>query len=597
MFKPKSSDIQIGQEVVRIPCENGLVFSGDSNNQVRFRIPRNIGMAQLSSAYVEVDVQVGSQADVTQPCMQLDRIAGVQSCINQMTVRSHDSGRVIEQLRQYNQYAHLHYNSTNDEGIMNKRSRLEGCSGSYLISENPFASQNENCLVSEATGNGGQAANATTASTGLSVEGQCWKQLTRKVTLPLLGGVFGHAAAFPLMGIPLDVEILLEKSLRCLRAAEGSIDVNCQPTDVGGAVVATDVLIVSDRAKWSGMVGVNDAVLPLAINVGETAINPLANFPFRVGQKIAVKHTPTATGVEGIVISTIARIEVMSSAGTTVAPYPAGDVFGRIAITTAADWVPIGGATDISISVINANGAPVSDTAVGYTWSAPQLVIPKVVPSPGKVQAIANLMAKGEYSMDINSFALYSNAINGGQTSSTNIIPADLSRVKSILSVPIEQVNQDRLDNSNALAGQYLNAESYQYSINNILRPDRLVDLQREQFPANVDNVLADGIRRPYQLGKYPGALHLHEARKALIAANTNTMNLQFITKTMAQGGGYVIGRQLGSLGSSENLVARSVILYLNYISGASNSLKLLQNFLVHTRTIAVGLDGVSVQY
>ena len=597
MFKPKSSDIQIGQELVRLPCENGLLFSGDNNNQVRFRIPRNIGMAQLSSAYVEVDVQIGSTSDVTQPCLQLDRIAGVQSCINQMTVRSHDSGRVIEQLRQYNQYAHLHYNSTTDEGIMNKRSRLEGCANSYLISENPFVTQNENCLVSAATGAGTQAANATTASTGLSVESQCWKQVSRKVTIPLLGGVFGRAAAWPLMGIPLDVEILLEKSLRCLRAAENSIDVPCEATDVGGAVATTDVLIVSERAKWSGMAGNVDAVLPTAINVGETDINPLANFPFRVGQKIAVKNTPTATGVEVIVISTIARIEVLSSAGTTTAPYAAGDVFGRIAVTTVADWVPIGGATGISISVVDANGSAVSDTAVGYSWSAPQLVIPKVVPSPGKVQAIANLMAKGEYSMDINSFALYSNAINGGQTSSTNIIPADLSRVKAILSVPIEQVDQDRLTNSNALAGQYLNAESYQYSINNILRPDRLVDLQREQYPVNVDVVPADAIRRPYQLGKYPGALHLHEARKALIASNTNTMNLQFITKTMAQGGGYVIGRQLGSLGSSENLVSRSVILYLNYISGASLSLKLLQNFLVHTRTVAVGLDGVSVLY
>lgn len=593
MFKPKSSEIQIGQELVRIPCENGLVFSGDNNNQVRFRIPRNIGMAQLSAAYVEVDVHLGALDDVTQPCLQLDRVAGVQSTINQMTIRSHDSGRVIEQLRQYNQYAHLHYNSTSDEGIMNKRTRLEGCAESYLIGENPFASQNENCITK------GDAipiavGNATTPSNGLIDESQCWKQLTRKVCLPLLGGVFGHSASWPLMGIPLDVEILLEKGLRCLRVADNSVDVACLDMAVLGVPAATDLVVVDARATWSGMGGDILAVLPGQIVEGETAINPLANFPFRVGQNVRLTQTPIA-GVETATTTTITEIYLAASTAVNLPGY--AQTSGHIVVKLQAGDVDVAGSTDISISVLDANGDAVAAGAVGYTWSAPQLVIPKVVPSPRAVQAVANKMAKGEFAIDINSFALYSNAINGGQTSSTNIIPADLSRVKSILSVPIEQFNQDKLNNSNALAGQYLAAESYQYQINNILRPDRLVDLTREQFPVGVGVVAQDSIRRPYELGRYPGALHLHEAKKALIAANTNTMNLQFITKTMEQSGGYIIGRQLGSLGSSENLVAKSVILYLNYQSGLSPNLKLLQNFLVHTRTIAMGLDGISVMY
>ena len=597
MFRPKSSDIVIEQEVVRIPCENGLEFTGDNNNQVRFRVPRNIGLAKLSDAYIEVDVVIGNAADTTQPAMTLDRIAGGNSCINQMTIRSADSGRVIEQLRQYNQYAHLHYNSTTDEGLMNKRSRLEGCAESYLISDSPFLSMNENCKATDDPTNF-LGSNTVAAEQLISVD-QCFKQQRRKLMLPLLGGVFSTAQSFPLMGIPLDIEILLEKSLRCLQVVENSVNIECVETLQAGATVASGAVIIEQTGLFSGITGASDDTVPIAVNVGETAINPMANLPFRVGQKVQVSFTGTVSGTVSNSVQEIDSIYLLKTVPANSMPAYAVDAAAhKIVIAFLEDEVtPVGGMTGCTISALNAAGQPVSNTPASYMWSAPQLVIPKVVPSPSIVQAMANKIAKGEFSMDLNSFALYSNAINSGQSSSTNIIPADLSRCKSILSVPIEQVNQDRLDNSNALAGQYLNAESYQYSINNILRPDRLVDLTNEQYPANVDVVPAGEIRRPYTLGKYHSALHLHEARKALVASNINTMNLQFITKTMNQSGGYIIGRQLGTFGSSENLVAKSCILYLNYISGESNSLKLLQNFVVHTRTIAMGMDGLSVLF
>ena len=68
-------------------------------------------------------------------------------------------------------------------------------------------------------------------------------------------------------------------------------------------------------------------------------------------------------------------------------------------------------------------------------------------------------------------YTCYDNAIPASQTTSTSIIPANLSRCKSILSVPVSQDRNDNVLNSNALCGQFLDATQYEYQINNKLVP------------------------------------------------------------------------------------------------------------------------------
>ena len=101
--------------------------------------------------------------------------------------------------------------------------------------------------------------------------------------------------------------------------------------------------------------------------------------------------------------------------------------------------------------------------------------------------------------------------------------------------------------------------------------------------------------------------IHRWECEKTLRSSNINLSNTNFITNNPAnfQGaannfnatepGSWFVGRSLGAgVGTSQNLVGKSVMLYLDY-NANSNVVKLLRNFIVHVRTISIGMQGVSI--
>ena len=603
MFRPKNDSIQIGQQTIKLVARGGLTFT--ENQEVVFDIPRTVGFADLSNAYIEVDVAIGNPNDdvtnATMPLLQPDKVTGVQSMINTMRVVS-ESGRRIEELFPYNVNAQLHYNATGDEGMKNKRSRTEGCANSYQVLDSPFVVPNRPVLSNIDPQAAAAPANPEDPLLVLATANDCAKQITRKVCLPLLGGMFQSSRSFPCMAVPFSVHILLERATRCLRLTGES-----EVVPLENVVGAVDTFYVSARAKYNSMSGDVAAGVDI-VNVleGEEPINKVCNFPYRVGQHVQFAGTGSETvsrvithiGVVDIngVAANRGRIQIKVGA---VGGGAGNGTTGASADGTLQMW-----ATDRS-----GNGALINGTA-GYTWNQPRLVIPKVVPPPAVVQSIARAIAQGKYAMDIISFTSYQTAIAAGITASANIIPAELTRAKALICIPVEQSGLDLLRNSNALCGNYLSAEEFQFSVNNQLRPDRRCPLNREQFPV-LRPVAADEIQRPYQYGKYLGAFHLHECEKALVSANILPRNLKFINlqestadrpiggataSLTARSGCWFVGRALGAgAGTSENLVTKAVILYLDYRANTVN--KLLYNYVHHVRTITVGMNGTAIFY
>ena len=560
MFQPKSDAVSLGYDSMLIPCRNGLDFG--ENSQVVWDIPRNIGMAQLKDARVLVDVNINGSANAG--VFQLDRIAGGNSLFERITIRS--SGRVIEQLDSYNIYAKLHYSATDDDGVMNKRSVLEGCAPSYRVNDNPF--------ISVASAEGEVAGASDTTST----------YVDRRLEIPLLGGIFTNPKAFPLMAVPLEVECILATGSHILHVADGGESLACDDT-----VGAQNWLEISNAAAaMLGQAGNTDP-LQTVKNSDDVAVacqlSQTANLPFRVGQQV--------------------RFEATGGAGTAAAWHTleevswqnAGPGNGKIRLTFAGD-VGDGALTGVTIHTLDATGGLMAGQTVNYQFKNPRLIIPKVVPDPKYRQRMVKALLSGQYQIPLISYIDYNNAIVGSQTSSTNIIPADLSRVKSILSVPIKQQNQNKYNNHNALSGQYMDASEYEYQINNILRPDRRVDLTREAFGGSVDGAEWTKTKAvpSWALGNCPSGFHLFETEKALRTAGINVRNLQFLTKGPKQDGYWLVGRTLGPYGTSENLMGISSILYLNY-SGGDQALKLLHNYVVHIRTLGLSMNGVEVRY
>ncbi len=576
MFKPRSDAVRIGQDSLLIPCKNGNQFI--ENNIVRFDIPRNVGFMDGANSYLEFEVEIGvpGQAEnVVQPCMMLDPLTGGQSVIDRIMIRS--EGRLIEELNSYNVYAALHYSATDNEGNMNKRSLLEGCAKSLLTQDNPYIQKNA-AITPSAAPNG---------TTGLTTAAQCWKYVRRKICLPLLGGIFRNTRAHPCIAMPLEVEIVLAPAVKVLRLCETADSVSCDDTPGGGA---QNFLNVSQRGLYNSISG-GTAETPQAPLEGEGLINASCNFPFRVGQ--IVRLVGGGTAINGL--HTIAAIEQYSVAHGT-----AGDRNKlRIQFTGLIDAA--GAGTGITIHSLTATDALVAGAGnLGYSVNQPRLVIQKVIPPPSEIQAITRAIAKGSYSQDIITWTAVNTAIPASQTATTNIIPADLTRVKSILSVPINQ-QVDSVVNSNSLYGMYLDADRYQYQINNKLVPDRRVSLVREQFPAR-DAVAPSDVRRPYVYGQYHEGAHIWEVEKALRSANINVTQLNKVTINNGNfvadyPGSWLVARSLASgVGSSMNLVNKSVLLYLDYRT-TSNMVKLLHNFLVHIRTLTVSMDGAQVFY
>ena len=617
MFQPKSDAIQIKQDNFKIPCRNGVTFTEDGI--IRFEIPRNAGFVDLANTYLEMEVLITNPNDSDdinsrKPALQLDRMAGAQNLIHQLTIRS--EGRVLEELRSYNIYANLHYNATLTDGAMNRRSRLEGCAPSYLQVDNPYTTTNQ-ILVSEAA--------PVNAGSGLNTRPQSWKQIRRKVCLPLLGGLFTNPRSHPAMVMPLEVEIILEKSVRVCRIVnrgDGVIDQQCVdiPNDAAGAPGSDERRRVwlEHPGAFGGLGGATavsvippNGVQPAA---GQENISPVNICPYRVGQYVRVN-----SGNAGVAFAN--AIREITSIHMTSETHATPALRGKIMLTFDADIIDgaAAGGTNPVIYQLDANNNLLAGAGtIGYQVQNPRLVVAKVVPPPAVVQQISTAIAKGQYNQDIISYTNVDNAIPATQSVSTNILSVDLSRVKSILSVPCSQANTELVTNSNYIQGQWLHATEYEYQIDNKLQPDRRVPMTRELYPT-IQGVEQAAILKKYRLGNHAGGFHRYEVEKALRSANIAVKNLNFITNNpsnyLAGGntdpeipvagfnqnayepGAWLVGRSLGAgVGTSQNLVAKSCLLYLNY-NPLSNMVKLLRNFLVHIRTISVSMNGVSVYY
>ena len=401
--------------------------------------------------------EINLNGSVNAPCCQLYRNVGASAVINRLVIRS--MGRLLEEQNDYNLYANMKYLATEDEGILNKRSRLEGCAKSYKIGQNPWVTQN--------------GANVGTAYTDIA---DTWRYVDRKVQLPLnCSGVFNKPQAHPCLAVPLEVSLLLEKNARCMLV--NPEDVTFELEDAGGAV-DTASLKVATQIKY----GINNAA---AQYLTDDHLNPVANLPLRVGQRVLLKKTGGAGNLANAGQCNITSINI-SAGGVVLIQF--GNADG-----TAVNFTD-GAVTGLTLQVLTdagtlfnnaatADGITVAPQTMDYEVKNPQLVVPKVIPSPQYTQAISTAIAKGQYAMDIMSWVNYKQAIPGAVANSTTIIPADLSRAKSILSVPVEQANLDAFNSLNNIQGKYLDAQQYEYQINNKLLPDRRVPLAFKYLP------------------------------------------------------------------------------------------------------------------
>ena len=557
MFRTRSDGIQIGYDSIRIPARNGTDF-GPQNNQVVFDLTRNVGMADLSNSYLEADVTIVPGTDT--PRARFNPTCGFQSAIRTLNIRS--EGRIIEQLNNYNIYANLHYASSSDEGVTNQRERTEGCAKDLQQVNNSWYASNVHNT-------------ATDVETSIRA-----KPITNKICMPLLGGLFQTSKMYPLMASPLEVEMILDEPEMCISIVEGVTDVPLADKGAG-----------ADKEEWNLSQESSDAfgAAPASVDIAAANNSRVGCCAFNVGDNVVISGTDSGTPF---------------TTDTTITAIEEEGGGNLIKITVADDTTLTAVVTDAQITAVDsANRVNVnSNQTISYKIENPRIVISKVIPPPAQVQKVAQAMAKGAYTYNITSYTDYMNAIDKDVTSSTNIIPADLTRVKSILCAPILQQAKGNADGCKAVRGSLQHAKDYQFQVNNVLTPDRRVDLgkiggNKGAFPTTTSPYPLP----QYALGSKYNGLYLYEVEKALSAGNIPVRNLEFLSQAALQGrksgkGSEVLGRSMGPYGLSQNLLGISTILYLNYSQTRSAS-TLLHNFVTHIRTINISPAGVQVFY
>jgi hypothetical protein len=573
MFRPKSESVQVGVQSVIIPCRNGTNFGEEQ--QLYFDIPRNIGFANLKNARILTSIKLdNTPGSLCAPYIP-DRIAGAHCFIKRCTIRS--NGVVLEELNNYNLYAKLHYSASWDAGVENKRSRLEGCMKSNRIQDSVYHVPNQ----------------ATADNTD---NPNCFVNVDRQVEIPILGGIFQNPKAFPLMAMPLEVEIILAKAVEVMTIPDGAGGDAGLPCDTPGGATASATVTAANAAQWAP-IGTGNQLSTDPNN------NIVSCCPFRIGQIVRFTCAGPNTNLHANAVAGTPITNIKCNAGAfiiTVGNYATGATGANVRIHALGGADGTGAIVQTAGAILQPAGPNPPVSPMNYVWKNPRLLLPKVVPPPQFSQAMAKAIQKGKYAIDCLSYIDYMTAIGGSITNSTSIIPADLSRVKSILSVVVDQQNTDRADTRNGLTGLYGGADNYIYQINNILQPDRSVSVRRENDNANA-NQATWGLTRasaPWDQGSNIAGIHVYELEKALQSAGIPVRNLNFITKPAALNGCYAIGRNLGPYGTSTNLMNVSAILYLNYDPAIYNqNLKLLHNYVAHIRTLEITPAGVVVRY
>lgn len=262
-----------------------------------------------------------------------------------------------------------------------------------------------------------------------------------------------------------------------------------------------------------------------------------------------LNDTPLGTVTNGYI-----GTDAGGNTGDSVVFFLAEDRMNRISLTNTADARATGG-----VDVLPACDIEISDC---------ELSILQVEPPAGYVDNMLKKVNGSGVEMDYCTTTLYRGNIVNAQGMTSNLIPANVSRAYSILSVPLTQKSQTSLIQSSLLA-KYENEKSYQWSMDGNLVPDRPIDLVK------------------YSHEKNP-VLHIMENEKAFENAKNTVRNLWNTQDRL------VYARALSRYGQVHDLQGKTTMLRVTYPNTAGETV-MLNNNVVHLNRMVIQADGIVV--
>lgn len=295
------------------------------------------------------------------------------------------------------------------------------------------------------------------------------------------------------------------------------------------------------------------------ISPGFVGFTNLADSPFILGQKIRFNQGPTDTDITSL----------SQNAAT-----------GAITIGFAA----LAGAATGSTSFVIQEGAPngvipqraAVNQDIELIVSKAELQLQVVKPPESYIQGLMNEVESEGMVIDLDGYTTYRNTIQTGIRSQTITLPTTQSRATAVFSVPRRGNQAAQFETTNAadyrFDGDYEALKLYRTQIDTQYYPNAPVDLSQMIG------------------GWHFSQEHLRELEKALDSAGIPMMSCEQLQQN------FVLGRALSHKGSSMDLTATPINIYLDYNAQTGPArIKDVVSYLCHKIRILITPMGLQV--
>ena len=505
----------------------GAVFRPKTNSRIRLELPTTLGMVDFHSSYIQFETKIVPHADLgTSNTFQVGfgNLQGVEQVVRDLIIRV--DGKPLETITNYNVLDKLRKDFANDLTLNNIQSvfnagTLDPANPSYFVQAwdvvDEVATYNQNPVKNQV-------------------------QLD-------LSGLLSMKTGFPIVASGLvEIEIILEDAENCL--------LQKQHLSAGVGEVADTTTEANGSLPFITISSAN-----LALHNWTQTDNPFYkgnvirtrgkwnNVPFDYySQVVGASKNATDLRVDG--------------------GYIAGFFGGTAQALTELQVDVIFNANDPA----DKNTAPVIKTTEEYKYeiSNVEFVARSIEMPPPYLSALQKRIQGEGLVMDCPSYTMYLSNILPNINKQSLLIPCYSSRVKGILSIPL---NSNQTNYEYNRRGQVNGLREYQIKIGSRVEPQRPVDLTNWTTSGNA---------------QYPSQEHIQELTKTLVACGIGERSLQYWRDN------FVMSRSLSAMGGSEDLSDKGARWEIQY-NGTTNTAKSVYNFVHSVKRLQIVPTGVNI--
>jgi hypothetical protein len=528
-----SNNMPLESYSVLQPSTNAASYSGSQENIIRWIIPANSGYIDFHTSYLKLDLELQNtnyKMSFTNDCGSLNLIQYLRISANGTTIEEIFDAHVLANVLKC--YGESH-------SVRQRRAVQDYASYNNVQTNSAFGTGDSDNELGVPPLNGlGTSENAMNRSMELLLYLDYSGLLSSKTVVPLIGTG------------DLEIEIRLNKPQNCLRVFP--------PTKRTDFNVCNGVFDAATQ-KWGDLAAADTNIF---LRPPFNSFSCAADSPFAVGMTVDV--------MENGVSKKVAKISSIEETND-----------GKFKLGLDAAVGAVISVDDAHIKItkgIDDNAAPRTDTDYSITRADWYLGIVK--PDPSYTQMVASQIEGEGMIMDIATYRTFKSPVMKEVQQQSFQIPAYMSRVKGIITVPIDNQQTVTWTVANTsdyqASGSYEQLKSYQHQSENLFYPTQPVDLTA---------FIGNGT-----FSTKASSEHIHQVDQALHACD---MDFRTLTKVKEN---FIVPRAFSKYNATTNLTGTGARLYLNYDSPSYPSKNLIANSYACANTrLVIGQNGVEV--